>query len=56
MFVPLMEPAILHGYGPGVGESGLGLIAGYSYSAPYALLGNFSGQGRRPAPGAASQS
>jgi hypothetical protein len=30
-----MEPAILHGYGPRVGESGLGLIAGYSYSAPY---------------------
>jgi len=35
MFVPLLEPAILHGYGPRVAESGLGLITGYSYSAPY---------------------
>ncbi|OLD39763.1 MAG: hypothetical protein AUI57_02055 [Candidatus Rokubacteria bacterium 13_1_40CM_2_68_8] len=35
MFAPLWEPAILVGVGPRVEESGLGLIAGYPYSAPY---------------------
>jgi peptide/nickel transport system substrate-binding protein len=35
LFAPLVEPALLNGYGPRVAESGLGLIAGHLYSAPY---------------------
>ena len=35
VFAPLVEPALLNGYGPRVGESGLGLISSYLYSAPY---------------------
>jgi peptide/nickel transport system substrate-binding protein len=35
MFLPVMEPAFLNGYGPRVAESGLGLITGHAYSAPY---------------------
>jgi hypothetical protein len=35
VFVPLVEPALLNGYGPRVGESGLGLVSSYLYSAPY---------------------
>jgi peptide/nickel transport system substrate-binding protein len=35
VFAPLVEPALLNGYGRRVAESGLGLIAGHLYSAPY---------------------
>src|SRR6266542_3463491 len=35
MFAPIWELAFLNGVGPRVEESGLGLIAGYAYSAPY---------------------
>jgi hypothetical protein len=35
MFAPLLEPALLNGHGPRVAESGLGLIVGHLYSAPY---------------------
>ena len=35
MFTPIVEPAFLNGVGPRVDESGLGLIAGHLYSAPY---------------------
>jgi peptide/nickel transport system substrate-binding protein len=35
MFAPIMEPAFLNGHGPRVAESGLGLISGHAYSAPY---------------------
>jgi len=35
MFSPLWEATILIGLGPRVEESGLGLIAGYPFSAPY---------------------
>jgi peptide/nickel transport system substrate-binding protein len=35
MFAPIWELAFLNGVGPRVDESGLGLIAGYAYSAPY---------------------
>jgi peptide/nickel transport system substrate-binding protein len=35
MFVPIWEFAFLHGVGPRVEESGLGLLAGYGFSAPY---------------------
>jgi peptide/nickel transport system substrate-binding protein len=35
IFVPIWQFAILEGVGPRVGESGLGLIDGFSYSAPY---------------------
>jgi peptide/nickel transport system substrate-binding protein len=35
MFAPIYELAFLNGVGPRVEESGLGLIAGYAYSAPY---------------------
>ena len=35
MFAPIWELAFLNGVGPRVAESGLGLIAGYAYSAPY---------------------
>src|SRR5216683_6539272 len=35
MFAPIVEPAFLNGVGPRVDESGLGLITGHLYSAPY---------------------
>ncbi len=35
MHAPLMEPALLGGYGPRVAESGIGLITNMSSSAPY---------------------
>lgn len=38
MFAPIWELVALHGIGPRVRESGLGLIPGYPYSAPYEEL------------------
>ena len=38
LFAPLLEPALLNGYGPRVADAGLGLIVGHLYSAPYADL------------------
>ena len=35
MFAPIWELGFLNGHGPRVGESGLGLISGHAYSAPY---------------------
>lgn len=35
LFAPGVEPPLLNGYGPRVAESGLGLIVGHLYSAPY---------------------
>jgi peptide/nickel transport system substrate-binding protein len=35
VFAPIWELAFLNGYGPRVAESGLTLIAGHPYSAPY---------------------
>ena len=35
IFAPLWELAFLNGVGARVGQSGLGLIAGHAYSAPY---------------------
>jgi peptide/nickel transport system substrate-binding protein len=35
MFAPIYELAFINGVGPRVDEAGLGLIAGYAYSAPY---------------------
>jgi hypothetical protein len=35
IFAPLWELVSLNGVGPRVEESGLGLIPGYPYSAPY---------------------
>jgi peptide/nickel transport system substrate-binding protein len=35
MFAHLWELAFLNGVGPRVAESGLGLITGHAYSAPY---------------------
>ena len=35
MFAPLWELGFLNGHGPRVAESGLGLIVGHAYSAPY---------------------
>jgi len=35
MFAPIWDFAFLHGVGPRVEESGLGLLAGYGFSAPY---------------------
>ena len=35
MFVPVWDFAFLHGVGPRVEESGLGLLGGYGFSAPY---------------------
>ena len=35
MYAPIWELAFLNGVGPRVGESGLGLIGGHAYSAPY---------------------
>jgi peptide/nickel transport system substrate-binding protein len=35
LYAHLWQLAFLNGAGPRVGESGLGLIAGHAYSAPY---------------------
>src|SRR5262249_42243767 len=35
IYAPLWQLAFLNGAGPRVGESGLGLIGGHAYSAPY---------------------
>jgi len=35
MFAPIWDFAFLHGVGPRVEESGLGLMGGYGFSAPY---------------------
>jgi peptide/nickel transport system substrate-binding protein len=35
MYLPIWQLAVLNGYGSRVGESGLGLIAGYPWAAPY---------------------
>jgi peptide/nickel transport system substrate-binding protein len=35
MFAPILEPAFLSGQGSRVAESGLGLITGHLYSAPF---------------------
>src|SRR2546427_303737 len=35
MFAPVWDFAFLHGVGPRVEESGLGLVGGYGFSAPY---------------------
>ena len=35
VYAPIWEPAFLNGAGPRVQESGLGLISGSAYSAPY---------------------
>ncbi|PYN21732.1 MAG: hypothetical protein DMD99_18990 [Candidatus Rokuibacteriota bacterium] len=35
MFAPIWELGFLNGHGPRVAESGLGLILGHAYSAPY---------------------
>ena len=35
MYAPIWQLAFINGVGPRVGESGLGLIAGHAYSAPY---------------------
>jgi peptide/nickel transport system substrate-binding protein len=35
IYVPIWQFSVLEGFGPRVGESGLGLIAGYAFSGPY---------------------
>jgi hypothetical protein len=35
MYAPIWELPFINGVGPRVEESGLGLIAGHAYSAPY---------------------
>ena len=35
MYLPIWQLSLLNGYGPRVGEAGLGLIADYPWSAPY---------------------
>ena len=35
IYAPIWELAFLNGVGPRVQESGLGLISGHAYSAPY---------------------
>ena len=35
MFAPIWELGFINGVGPRVAESGLGLITGHAYSAPY---------------------
>ena len=35
MFAPIWQLAFINGYGPRMAESGLALIAGHPYSAPY---------------------
>ncbi len=35
LFAPIWQYAALHAFGPRVAESGLALIPGYPFSAPY---------------------
>ena len=35
MYLPIWQLAVPNGYGPRVAESGLGLITGYPWAAPY---------------------
>ncbi len=35
MYLPIWQLSVLNGYGPRVAESGLGLITGYPWAAPY---------------------
>ena len=35
MYLPIWQLSLLQAYGPRIAEAGLGLIAGYSFSAPY---------------------
>jgi peptide/nickel transport system substrate-binding protein len=35
MYLPIWQLSVLNGYGPRVAESGLGLVDGYPWSAPY---------------------
>ena len=42
VFAPIWELGFLNGHGPRVAESGLGLIAGHAYSAPYEEIGRAS--------------
>ena len=35
IYAPIWQLAFINGAGPRVGESGLGLIVGHAYSAPY---------------------
>jgi peptide/nickel transport system substrate-binding protein len=35
LYLPIWQLGFINGLGPRVGESGLGLIAGHPYSAPY---------------------
>jgi peptide/nickel transport system substrate-binding protein len=35
LYAPIWQLAFINAAGPKVGESGLGLIAGHAYSAPY---------------------
>ncbi len=35
MYAPIWQLAFINGYGPRVAESGMNLIAGHPYSAPY---------------------
>jgi peptide/nickel transport system substrate-binding protein len=35
MYAPIWELGFIHAQGPRVAESGLGLIAGWAFSAPY---------------------
>ena len=52
MYAPIWELAFLNGVGPRVQESGLGLISGHAYSAPYEdLTLKGGGGGGRITPG-----
>jgi len=46
IFAPIWELAFLDGVGSCVEDSGLGLIAGYAYSAPYEVVQGGSMMGR----------
>jgi peptide/nickel transport system substrate-binding protein len=49
IYAPIWQLAFINGIGPRVGESGLGLITGHAYSAPYedvTLAGSSNGEGR----------
>jgi peptide/nickel transport system substrate-binding protein len=35
VYAPIWQLGFINGLGPRVGESGLGLIGGHAYSAPY---------------------
>jgi len=43
IYAPIWQLAFINGAGPRVGESGLGLIAGHAYSAPYEDVALVSG-------------